>query len=72
MTDIEDMILITITYSIINNLKKPIYAMTNLKKFVRIINKAEFLKNNLNFRLHFPDCLIKINSISEENVDIQI
>ena len=46
--------------------------MTNLKNFVRIINTAEFLKNNLNFRLHFPDCLIKVNSISEENVDIQI
>lgn len=48
------------------------FDMTNLKKFVRIINTAEFLKNNLNFRLHFPDCQIKVNSISEENVDIQI
>ena len=46
--------------------------MTNLKKFVRIINTAEFLKNNLNFRLHFPDCLIEVISISEENVDIKI
>lgn len=44
----------------------------NIKKFHWVINSRQFLEKNLCFRLHFPKGEMKVNAISDEDLDLQI
>ena len=42
----------------------------NIKKFHWVINSRQFLEKNLCFRLHFPKGEMKVNAISDEDLDL--
>lgn len=44
----------------------------NIKKFHQVLNSRHFLEKNLCFRLHFPNGEMKVQAISDEDLDLSI